>query len=116
MKPSYFDSEKFIAAVLKEMGLDKEPAPMLLALREEIENVLVARIIGTVINKMGKKEMAMYTNICSDHPEIDEMDALMILAPSIEGLKEAMERNLNSLYSELVYDAKQIDKRLTKKS
>jgi hypothetical protein len=116
MKPSYFDSEKFITAVLKAMKLDTAPAPTVLALREEIENLLTARIVGTVIDGMGKKEIEMYNNILNDHPEIDEMDALMMLAPSIEGLKEKMERNLNSLYSELVYDADQIEKRLTKKA
>ena len=109
-KGKYFDSEKFINATLEAMKLGETNAVVLLALREEIETLLVDRIIGTVIGSMDKKAMQTYNNILEAHPELDEMDALMMLLPSIEGLKEKLERALNSLYNELIYDAEKIGK------
>jgi hypothetical protein len=111
-KGKYFDSEKFIDDVVAGMQLGKTDAVTLLALREEIENLLSDRIIGTVIGSMDKKALQMYNNILQDHPELDEMDGLMMLLPTIDGLREKLEKAINSLYNELVYDASQIGKRL----
>ena len=111
-KVKYFDSEKFVNDALAAMKLGETNAVTLLALREEIENLLSDRIIGTVIGSMDKKAMQTYNNILEDHPELDEMDALMMLLPSIEGLKEKLERAINSLYNELIYDASRIGKSL----
>lgn len=111
-KDKYFDSEKFVNDVLQAMKLGETNAVVLIALREEITNLLSERIIGTVIGTMDKKAMQTYNNILEDHPELDEMDALMMLLPAIEGLKEKLERAINSLYEELIYDATRITKTL----
>ena len=111
-KPQYFKIEKFIDEVIKDMKLGDAPAPTMLALREAIEAKLSDRILATVINGMEERELILFETMLTDHPELDEIDALMVLAPQIHGLKEKMERNINSLYSELTYDAEQIGKNL----
>jgi|WetSurMetagenome_2_1015567.scaffolds.fasta_scaffold171623_2 hypothetical protein len=111
-KGKYFDSEKFVNDALGAMKLGETNAVTLLALREEMENLLSDRIVGTVIGSMDKNALQTYNNILEDHPELDEMDALMMLLPSIDGLKDKLERAINSLYNELVYDAERIGKEL----
>jgi hypothetical protein len=54
--------------------------------------------------------MKLFERILADHPELDEVDALMVLAPSIDGLKEKMERNINSLFYELIKNAEIAEK------
>jgi hypothetical protein len=104
-KAVYFNAEKFIDDVIAAMNLGEARATVLLELREEIGLHLSRRIVGTVIDSFGKRELDLFERLLEDHPELDEVDALMVLAPSIEGLKEKMERNINSLFFEMVKDA-----------
>ncbi len=104
-KGTYFDSERFVSEAIGAMKLGETNAVTLQALRDEIENLLADRIIGTVIGSMDRKAMQTYKNILEDHPELDEMDALMMLLPAIDGLRDKLERAINSLYNELIYDA-----------
>ena len=108
-KPNYFDVEKFVAEVIDAMKLGNVTTPVLMELRSAIETRLSDRIMATIVNAFTDRDMNMFQNALKDHPEIDEIDALMMIAPNIEGLNEKMEKNINSLYSELVYDAEKID-------
>ncbi len=111
-KTTYFDPKIFVASVIDAMKLGEVTAPTMMAMQREIEGLLSDRILGTVIDSMGEKELKMFNNMLEDHPELNEMDALMVLAPSIDGLKEKLERAINSLYGELVYDAEKIEQNL----
>jgi hypothetical protein len=104
-KAVYFDAEKFIGDVITAMGLGEVRAPLMLELREEIGLHLSQRIVGTIIDSFSRRDLDLFEKLLEDHPELDEVDALMVLAPGIEGLKEKMERNINSLFAEMVRNA-----------
>ncbi len=108
-KPMYFDVDNFVNQVLQAMKLGDVPAPVLLDLRETIENRLSDRIMGTVIESFGEQEMMLFEKLLTDHAELDEVDVVMMIAPQINGLKEKLLRNINSLYEELTYDADRIE-------
>jgi len=105
-KTLYFNAEKFIDDVIATMELGKAKAVTMQALREEIGLTLSERIVGTVIDGFGTRELTLFETLLEDHPELDEIDALMVLAPGVEGLKEKLERNINSLFFEMVRDSK----------
>ena len=107
-KPQYFNIQKFIDEAIKDMKLGDVAAPTMLALRETIEARLSDRILVTVIDGMGEREMKLFETLLTDHPELDEIDALMVMAPEMPGLREKLENSINSLYAELTYDAEKI--------
>lgn len=108
-KQNYFNPDKFIDEVIAAMSLGDTDAATTLALREEIEVLLNDRIVSTVIGAFDKREMELFEKILEDHPELDEIDAMMVIAPEVPGLKESLERALNSLYFELAYNARQVE-------
>jgi hypothetical protein len=108
----YFNPENFIDQVIDAMKIGNTPVSTMQALRDEIEMLLAQRIVDTVISDMGKRELGLFEKVLDDHPELDEIDALMMLAPDLPGVKEKMERQINSLYFELVSDAETIGKQL----
>jgi hypothetical protein len=110
--PLYFQVNKFVDEVIKAMKIGKTSDFKNAALREEIEARLGDRIIVTVINSMETRELKIFESLMVDHPELDEIDALMVMAPNMPGLKEKLERNINSLYAELAYDAERIEESL----
>lgn len=112
-KPIYFKPDSFVDDVLKAMKLGRVSAPTMLGLREEIESLLNERIITTVIGGFGRRELDLFEKILEDHPELDEVDALMVIAPEVPGIKDSMERAINSLFFELTYSASQIEKSMS---
>jgi len=115
-KTQYFNPDNFIDMVIKDMKLGDTKAETVDALRDEIERMLSDRIISTVLGAFSKHELELFEKILEDHPELDEVDALMVLAPTIEGVKEQLERAINSLYFELVHEANQVDIALDQKA
>jgi len=110
--PIYFDAKKFIDDVMEEMQLHETPAPIRLELREAIFDKLSDRIMNTVISSFKKDDVITFERLLQDHPELDELDAVMIVGQNIKGLKGRLERQINSLYSELTYDAANIKEAL----
>ena len=84
------------------------PPPML-AMRAQIESLLNERIISTVIDRFGRRELDLFEKILEDHPELDEVDALMVIAPDVPGIKENLERAINSLFFELTHNSAQVE-------
>lgn len=108
-KVQYLDVNAFVDDVIAAMKLGKVAAPVLVELREALADRLADRIMNTIISSFGDREMKMYENVLKDHPELDELDGLMVVAPNIDGLSDKVERNINSLYQELIYDADKIE-------
>jgi hypothetical protein len=111
-KVKYFNPDNFIDQVIAAMKIGKSPVSSMQALRDEIELQLGQRIVDTVISSMGKRELELFEKVLDDHPELDEIDAIMMLAPDMPGIKDKMERQINSLYFELVSDAETIGKQM----
>ncbi|MCA9373961.1 MAG: hypothetical protein R3B71_02305 [Candidatus Gracilibacteria bacterium] len=112
-KVQYLDVDAFVSDVLEAMKLGDVPAPVLVELRETIADRLADRIMNTILSSFGDKEMKMYENVLQDHKELDELDALMIISQNIDGLPDKIERNINSLYEELIYNADKIEEAMT---
>lgn len=108
-KAIYFDPKKFVASVISDMKLGEESAPTILELGKGIEALLGDRILATVVRGMDDREFSLFNNILDSHPELSEVDALIVMAPNIQGLKEKLEATINSLHSQLVYDAENIE-------
>lgn len=107
-KPSYFDPETFVTRVFEALGIDPKNEQSNGELRDEVVLALGDRIMATVFNNFTQKEIKLFDNMLRDHEELDPIDVVMIIAPQIEGLKDALERNINSLYYELIRDADDI--------
>jgi len=107
-KPSYFDPETFVNKVFEGLGIDPKNEQSNGELRDEIVIALGDRIMATVFNNFSQKEIKLFDSMLRDHEELDPIDVVMIIAPQIEGLKDALERNINSLYFELIRDADDI--------
>lgn len=108
MSKHYFDSELFIKITLESCNFDLGRAEIKQKLHDMVERRLVECIYSTVIQEMSKQNIHLFHKILEDHPELDEMDALMMIAPNISGLGEKLERAIQSLYREIVLEAKEL--------
>lgn len=111
-KAHYFSPVSFVDDVIHSMKLGKTSDTSLFALREEIERLLSERIISSLISCFEERELNLFEKMLEDHPELDEIDALMILGPEVPGAKENLERQINSLFFELTRDAEEIGNRM----
>jgi 2-methylisocitrate lyase-like PEP mutase family enzyme len=87
-----------ISTLVKEIN-----APTLLKIRAQIEKMAADRVIASFIDQIGTKEAKMLDKLMEDHPEISEIDALLLMSDDMPGLKLEIEKNINSLYKELTY-------------
>lgn len=111
-KTQYFNPTEFGDRVIKDMNLGEVSPETLVALHDQIEAMLSERILDTVIGAFTKRDLELFEKMLEDHPELDEVDALMVLGTSIDGLKEKLERAIQSLYQELVGEADMVDRAL----
>jgi len=109
-KTSYFNPKEFGDRVIRDMSLGEMSAVTLEALHDQIETMLTERILDTVIGAFTKRDLELFEKMLEDHPELDEVDALMVLGTSIDGLKEKLERAIQSLYLELVGEANMVER------
>lgn len=108
-KVQYFRIDLFVDDVINAMKLGEVTAPLLLELQNAIADKAGDRILTTILGSFKERELKMFENMLKDHPELDELDVLWLVAHEIGGLKKKLEGEINSLYAELVYDAKKID-------
>lgn len=107
-KPKYFNSELFVDSVLQEFGMDSSNDHS--EMRAEITTALAHRIMTVVIDNLSPKEFARVEKLRQDHPELDELDTIMMVAHEIEGLSQQLQAGIDSLFHELVYDAQEIQR------
>lgn len=109
-KTLYFNPTEFGDRVIQDMNLGEVSPETLAGLHEQIETMLTERILDTVIAAFTKRDLELFEKMLEDHPELDEVDALMVLGTSIDGLKEKLERAIQSLYQELVGEAAMVER------
>lgn len=107
-KVQYFNPQLFVDKVLDDCKLGDVPADVRAELAEQVERRLSERITATIINAMSDKDMRLYEKVLADHPELDDMDALTIVASSLPDVQVKMLKSIQDLYEELTYDAQQI--------
>ena len=113
-KPEYFNVKKFIDSVIEEMKLGETPPDIMERLREMIELRLSRRIMDTVIDAFTPEDMQVYQMILEDHRELDEIDAIMIIAQNKDGMEDLIIRNINSLFEELTYTSSRVEDAMKK--
>lgn len=113
-KPVYFNTENFVAMVLKEMRMDKAPEHVLKELSLEIAQTMNDRVTATVVAVLGDKELFLMEKMLKDHPELDEIDALSIITSYIPGLDDLILKAVGDLFEELVENARMINQSLQK--
>ncbi len=106
--PIYFQADKFADQVIKDMNLLTTDAAYIKELKQEIINLLGERIISVLIDHFGPNEVERFEKLMDDHPEISEMDAMILMAPEIPGLKEDLEKQVDSLHQELLFKSNYI--------
>ncbi len=111
----YFNTENFIAMVLKEIKMDQAPEHIKTELSNEIAQTLSERITATVVASLGDKEIFLLQKTLEDHPELDEIDSLSIITSYIPGLDQLILKAVSDLYDNLVDNARMIDQSLKSK-
>jgi len=109
-KVQYFNSQAFVDKVLQDCELGDVSTQDRAELSEQIERRLSERITAVVINGMKDKDMDLYEKVLADHPELDDMDALTIIASGLPDLQIKLLKAIQDLYEELTYDARQIQR------
>lgn len=107
-KVQYFNSQAFVDKVLQDCDLGDVSAQERAELEEQVERRLSERITATVINSMTDRDMNLYEKVLADHPELDDMDALTVIASNLPDLQLKLLKSIQDLYDELTYDARQI--------
>ena len=107
-KVQYFNPQAFVDKVLDDCKLGDVDANVRAELAEQVERRLSERITATIINAMTDKDMRLYEKVLADHPELDDMDALTVVASSLPDVQVKMLKSIQDLYEELTYDAQQI--------
>lgn len=109
-KANYFNADNFVHLVLKDTKMLGGDPDVVDQLGEEIKRLLNERIVSTVLVQFGDKELFLLENMLKDHPELDEIDVISILAENLPDLNELIVKTVNDLYEELVGDVEAIDK------
>lgn len=107
-KPFYFNPDTFVREVFKALHFDAKDKAAHAALRKEIVAALGDRVMATIFNSFRQRDIQLFEKMLQDHPELEQIDAVLLIAPQIKGLKERLERQINSLYFELIHDAERI--------
>lgn len=107
-KPQYFDPKVFVDQVMKDCDFGQLDAQTDSALRSGIQRRLGERIVATVIDSFSEREFALMEKVMEDHPELDDIDALMLISTEVPNLDQQLEKAIRDLYEEMVYDTKKI--------
>ena len=104
-----FNAAQFAEEVLKETGMQNIKPEVKQQLTEEIIQTLTESVIGVLIDSFTDREFFLFRKILEDHPNIDEIDAVSVIAPSIPGINELLLKTISDLFEELVEDARLIN-------
>jgi|GEM_PF-2045945 len=107
-KPQYFDPKVFVDKVMRDCDFGDLDEETRVALEEGIQRRLAERIVASIIDSFNEREFTLLEKVMEDHPELDDIDAVMLISTEIPNLQEKLEKAIMDLYDELVFDAKEI--------
>lgn len=113
-KLNYFDQTEYLKRTYEDLGLGELDAFTKMEIMKMLEQMFVERTMKTLFDVMTKDDQANFEKLVQDNPEMDQFVALMLVAETMDGLKEKLEENLFSLHEELVHDAKLIKEKIAK--
>ena len=77
-------------------------------LERSIARRMEERVTSTIINQFGDEEFDIFNQILDAHPELDEIDAISLVAAKIPGLQERLNEAMETLYNELMDGAERV--------
>lgn len=104
----YFSLESFINSIVGELHMDTHDDQFLADLRRSLEETLRQRLIATIAESLNQRELTLFEQMEGDHPELSDLDALMITLHDIDGIKEKLTATINTLHEELASYAREI--------
>lgn len=108
-KTQYFNPTDFVDRVLTTFGFHDLPADQKAPLAAAIERQLRDRLTVTILDSFDEKDLEMVQKLLQDHPELDHVEAVSLMALNMPGLHEKMQTAIEELYEELIYDAQRVD-------
>jgi len=109
-KPQYFDPKFFVDKVMRDCDFGKIDDKMRKELEEGIQRRLAERVVATIIDSFNEREFVLLEKVMEDHPELDDIDAIMLISTEIKNLQPRLEKAITDLYEEMTYDAAEIQK------
>ncbi len=109
-KVHYFNSKAFVQKVLDDCDLGEVSSSLRGELEEQVERRLAERITAVIVHNFEDKELTLFEKVMQDHPELDDIDAMTIVAAGIPDLQVKLLKGIQDLYEELTYDAREIQK------
>ena len=76
--------------------------------------MLMERIMKTIFDEMTDADQANFEKLVADNPEMSQLEVLMLVAETMDGLRVKLDENVFSLHEELVHDAKLIKEKIAK--
>lgn len=107
-KAQYFEPKMFVDKVMRDCDFGELDDQTERALRSGIQRRLSERIVASIIDSFTEREIALLEKVIEDHPELDDVDAIMLISTEVPNLHERMEKGIMDLYEELTYDAREI--------
>ncbi len=107
-KIQFTTPEVFIKKVIEDSQLGEMPGEERAKLERSIARRMEERVTTTIIDSFGEEEFGVFNEILDDHPELDEIDALSLVAAKIPGLQERLNEAMQKLYDELLEGADQV--------
>jgi len=107
-KPQYFDPKLFVDKVMRDCDFGELDEKTRSVLEEGIQKRLSERIVATIIDSFNQREFALLEKVMEDHPELDDIDAIMLISSEIPNLQGKLEKAIVDLYEEMVFDVEQI--------
>jgi hypothetical protein len=114
-KPQYFDPKFFVDKVMNDVDFGEIDQKTRSALEEGIQRRLAERIVAAIIDGFNEREFVLLENVIENHPELDDIDAIMLISNDIPNLKDRLEKAITDLYDEMVYDATQIQEAMDRR-
>ena len=111
-KTQYFDPRGFVQKVMQDSKFGEMSDTTRRALEEGIHRRLGERIMATIIDQFSEREFTIMEKMMEDHPEIDNLDAIILVAGEIPHLQALLEKAVMDLYEEMTYDANRLQKAL----
>ena len=103
-KQTYFNPEEFVQRVIDKAKLGQMEPALLDNLREQIAKILMERVVHTILAVFQEKELFMLKNMLDDHPELDEIDAIMIISAQTPEIDVKLQKTIDDLEQELLQD------------
>lgn len=108
MEARYFNLESFIDSIIAELHTDATDEKTMADLRSSLESLLRQRLIATVAESLNDRELTLFEHMEGDHPELSDLDALMLTLHDVDDIKDRLTETINQLHEEMTAYARDL--------